>query len=70
MIVVANPEDQVQFNEILQEIKNISREIQEESSKENPRFCKMKMNFSMIRELVWQAEALLKEGTSGAKNDF
>ena len=36
MIVVANPEDQVQFNEILQEIKNISREIQEESSKENP----------------------------------
>ena len=70
MIVVANPEDQVQFNEILQEIKNISGEIQEESSKENPRFWKLKMNFSMIRELVWQAEALLKEGTSGAKNDF
>ena len=70
MIVVANPEDQVQFNEIMQEIKNISRSIQEESENGNPRQWKLKMNFSMIRELVWQAEALLKEGNEGAKNDF
>ena len=70
MIVVANPEDQVQFNEILQEIKNISREIQEDSENGNPRYWKLKMNFSMIRELVWQAEALLKEGNESAKNDF
>ena len=49
MIVVANPEAQVQFNEILHELKNISIEIQEESEKGNPRFWKLKMNFSMIR---------------------
>ena len=70
MIVVANPEDQVQFNEILQEIKNISREIQEESENGNPRYWKLKMNFSMIRELVWQAEALLKGGNKGLIDDF
>ena len=69
MSVVSNPEDQVQFNEILQEIKNISREIQEESENGNSRQWKLKLQFAMIRDLVWQSEALLKGGTSGA-NDF
>jgi len=69
MIVVSNPKDQIQFDEIVQEIKNISNKITKETMEENPRQWKLKMYFSTIRDLVWQGEALLKGDTSGA-NDF
>jgi len=69
MTVVSNPEDQTQYNEIIQEIKSISTEIQEDSESGDVRPWRLKMKFNMIRDLVWQAEALIKGG-KGLTDDF
>ena len=56
-----------EFFELIEEMKIIAKNINQIVSDDNKAW-KIKLQFAMIRELVWQAEALIKGG-NGA-NDF
>jgi hypothetical protein len=56
-----------EFFELVEEMKIIAKNINQIVSDDNKAW-KIKLQFAMIRELVWQAEALLKGDT--AINDF
>lgn len=56
-----------EFFELIEEMKIISNNLNQIVSDDNKAW-KIKLQFAMIRELVWQAEALIKGG-NGA-NDF
>lgn len=56
-----------EFFELIEEMKIIAKNINQIVSDDNKAW-KIKLQFAMIRDLVWQAEALIKGG-NGA-NDF
>ena len=56
-----------EFFELIEEMKIIAKNINQIVSDDNKAW-KIKLQFAMIRELVWQAEALIKGDTS--TNDF
>ena len=56
-----------EFFELIAEMKIIAKNISQIVSDDNKAW-KIKLQFAMIRDLVWQAEALIKGG-NGA-NDF
>lgn len=55
-----------EFFELVEEMKHISENLNR--TVEEEKAWKTRLQFAMIRDLVWQAEALLKGGT--AINDF
>ena len=56
-----------EFFELIEEMKIIAENLNQVVSVDNKTW-KIKLQFAMIRDLVWQAEALIKGG-NGA-NDF
>ena len=56
-----------EFFELIEEMKIIAKNINQIVSDDNKAW-KIKLQFAMILELVWQAEALIKGDTS--TNDF
>ena len=55
-----------EFFELVEEMKHISENLNR--TVEEEKAWKTRLQFAMIRDLVWQAEALLKGDT--ATNDF
>ena len=56
-----------EFFELIAEMKIIAKNISQIVSDDNKAW-KIKLQFAMIRDLVWQAEALIKGGNGS--NDF
>ena len=56
-----------EFFELIAEMKIIAKNINQIVSDDNKAW-KIKLQFAMIRDLVWQAEALIKGGNGS--NDF
>ena len=62
MSIIENPLRQKEFDEIIQEIKKTSDQIAEDAERGKSRQWKTKMQFSIIQDLVNQAEALIYQG--------
>ena len=56
-----------EFFELIEEMKIIAKNLNRVIGDDNKAW-KIKLQFAMMRELVWQAEALIKGGTGA--NDF
>lgn len=63
-----NQQQSEDFFDIIEEMAKISVQINRLVDDDDKKW-KVKMHFAMIRDLVWQAEALLKGGT-GVNDDF
>ena len=59
---VMNDAQRDEFFELVGEMKTIAECLTIVSN--NEKIWKIKLKFAMLRELVWQAEALVKGGTS------
>ena len=62
MSIIENPLRQKEFDEIVWEIKKISDQIAEDAERGKSRQWKMRMQFSIIQDLVNQAEELMYRG--------
>lgn len=63
---IMNDSQKEEFFEIIEEMRHISEKLNVITDEEKA--WKTRLQFAMIRDLVWQAEALLKGDT--ATNDF
>ena len=63
---IMNDSQKEEFFEIIEEMRHISEKLNVITDEETA--WKTRLQFAMIRDLVWQAEALLKGDT--ATNDF
>ncbi|SVC54064.1 uncharacterized protein METZ01_LOCUS306918 [marine metagenome] len=63
---IMNDSQKEEFFEIIEEMRHISEKLNVITDEDKA--WKTRLQFAMIRDLVWQAEALLKGDT--ATNDF
>lgn len=63
-----NEEQREEFFEIVEEMVEISKELNRVVEDNGDKKWKIRLQFAMIRDLVWQAETLLKGETDS--NDF
>ena len=66
--MIMNEEQKEEFFEMVEEMVAISKELNQVVENNGDKKWKIRLQFAMIRDLVWQAEALLKGETDS--NDF